>query len=76
MGRAGGHCAGRAGGGRAAAGAIAGAHGSGLSQGFDYADVIQSIGGVIGTAMFFLFAIASIPATCFCAFIAGTVSRP
>jgi cytosine permease len=51
--------------------AIAGAHGSGLSQGFDYADVIQSIGGVIGTAMFFLFAIASIPATCFCAFIAG-----
>jgi cytosine permease len=51
--------------------AIAGAHGSGLSQGFDYADVIQSIGGVIGTAMFFLFAIASMPATCFCAFIAG-----
>jgi cytosine permease len=51
--------------------AIAGAHGSGLSQGFDYADVIQSIGGVIGTAMFFLFAIASIPPTCFCAFIAG-----
>jgi cytosine permease len=26
---------------------------------------------VIGTAMFFLFAIASIPPTCFCAFIAG-----
>jgi cytosine permease len=51
--------------------AIAGAHGSGLSQGFDYADVIHSIGGVIGTAMFFLFAIASIPPTCFCAFIAG-----
>jgi cytosine permease len=50
---------------------IAGAHGSGLSQGFDYADVIHSIGGVIGTAMFFLFAIASIPPTCFCAFIAG-----
>src|SRR5271157_1745574 len=51
--------------------ATAGAHGSGLSQGFDYADVIHSIGGVIGTAMFFLFAIASIPPTCFCAFIAG-----
>jgi cytosine permease len=51
--------------------AIAGAHGSGLSQGFDYADVIHSIGGAIGTAMFFLFAIASIPPTCFCAFIAG-----
>jgi len=51
--------------------AIAGAHGLGLSQGFDYADVIHSIGGVIGTAMFFLFAIASIPPTCFCAFIAG-----
>jgi cytosine permease len=51
--------------------AIAGAHGSGLSQGFDYADVIQAIGGPVASAMFFLFAIASIPATCFCAFIAG-----
>jgi cytosine permease len=50
---------------------IAGAHGAGLSQGFDYADVIQSIGGPVAAAMFFLFAIASVPPTCFCAFIAG-----
>lgn len=50
---------------------IAGAHGAGLSQGFDYADVIQAIGGPLAAAMFFLFAIASVPPTCFCAFIAG-----
>jgi cytosine permease len=37
----------------------------------DYADVIQGIGGPIGTSTFFLFALASIPATCFCIFIAG-----
>lgn len=51
--------------------AIAGAHGLGLTQGFVYDDVIQGIGGPIGSAMFLLFAIASIPASCFCAFIAG-----
>ena len=51
--------------------AIAGAHGAGLAQGFNYDDVIQAIGGPLGSAMFFLFAIASIPPTCFCAFIAG-----
>ncbi len=50
---------------------IAGAHGLGLSQGWNYSDVIQGIGGPIGSAMFLLFALASIPATCFCAFIAG-----
>jgi len=50
---------------------VAGAHGLNLSQGWDYADVIQSIGGVIASAMFLLFAVASVPATCFCAFIAG-----
>ncbi len=51
---------------------IAGAHGSnpGLSS-FDYGDVVQNIGGPIASAMLFLFAIASIPPTCFCAFIAG-----
>jgi len=38
---------------------------------FDYANVLQGIGGPIATSMFFLFAIASIPATCFCIFIAG-----
>ena len=52
---------------------IAGAHGSGLlaPDKWDYADVVQAIGGPLGSAMFFLFAIASIPATCFCSFIAG-----
>jgi cytosine permease len=51
---------------------VAGAHGlnAGLT-GWNYEDVIQSIGGPIASVMFFLFAIASIPATCFCAFIAG-----
>jgi cytosine permease len=52
---------------------IAGAHGAGLvgADKWDYADVVQAIGGPLGSAMFFLFAIASIPATCFCSFIAG-----
>ncbi len=40
---------------------IAGAHGAGFSQGFDYSDVIQAIGGPVAAAMFFLFAIASVP---------------
>jgi cytosine permease len=39
--------------------------------GLDYANVLQGIGGPIATSMFFLFALASIPATCFCIFIAG-----
>ena len=51
--------------------AVAGAHGSGLTQSWDFAEVVQAIGGPIASAMFFLFAIASIPAACFCAFIAG-----
>ena len=38
---------------------------------FDFADVISSQGGVIASAMFFLFALASITPACFCAFIAG-----
>jgi cytosine permease len=51
---------------------VAGAHGLHPSlTGWNYDDVIQSIGGPIASAMFFLFAIASIPPTCFCAFIAG-----
>jgi cytosine permease len=51
---------------------VAGAHGAnpGLSS-YDYGDVVQNIGGPIASAMLFLFAIASIPPTCFCAFIAG-----
>jgi cytosine permease len=51
---------------------VAGAHGANPSlAGFDYDNVIQSIGGPVASAMFFLFAIASIPPSCFCAFIAG-----
>ncbi len=51
--------------------AVAGAHGINPSLGWDYTDVIQNIGGPIGSAMFLLFAVASVPPTCFCAFIAG-----
>ena len=51
---------------------VAGAHGANPNlSGFDYDSAIQAIGGPVASAMFFLFAIASIPATCFCAFIAG-----
>jgi cytosine permease len=50
---------------------VAGAHGTNPGLGWDYADVILGIGGPIGSVMFLLFAIASIPPTCFCAFIAG-----
>jgi cytosine permease len=51
--------------------AVAGAHGMGLTQSWDFGDVVQAIGGPVASAMLFLFAIASIPPTCFCAFIAG-----
>ncbi len=51
--------------------AVAGAHGSGITQSWDFGEVVQAIGGPIASAMLFLFAIASIPASCFCAFIAG-----
>ena len=52
---------------------VAGAHGLNLvgPDKWDYADVVQAIGGPLASTMFFLFAIASIPATCFCSFIAG-----
>jgi cytosine permease len=40
-------------------------------ESLNYDAVIGSIGGFLATAMFFLFAIASIPSACFCAFIAG-----
>lgn len=39
--------------------------------GFNYEAVIGAMGGWLAAAMFFLFAAASIPPTCFCAFIAG-----
>ena len=38
---------------------------------WDYGAVIGSIGGVLSSATFFLFALASIAPACFCAFIAG-----
>jgi cytosine permease len=52
--------------------AVAGAHGlnPGLTS-FDYGEVVKSLGGPIASAMLFLFAIASIPPTCFCSFIVG-----
>lgn len=51
---------------------VAGAHGLDRSLiGFQYDDVVRAIGGPIATAMFFLFALASVPATCFCSFIVG-----
>lgn len=37
----------------------------------EYGSAIASVGGFLASAMFFLFAIASIPSACFCAFIAG-----
>lgn len=40
-------------------------------EGYSYDAVIAGLGGFLATAMFFLFAIASIPPACFCAFIAG-----
>jgi cytosine permease len=40
-------------------------------QSLEFGSVIASLGGFLATAMFFLFAIASIPSACFCAFIAG-----
>ena len=38
---------------------------------FSYDGAIASLGGLLASAMFFLFAITSIPSACFCAFIAG-----
>jgi len=40
-------------------------------QGYTYDAVIAGIGGFLATIMFGLFAIASVPSACFCAFIAG-----
>jgi cytosine permease len=50
---------------------VAGAHAMHPDLGWKYEDVIKSIGGPIGSGMFLLFAVASVPSTCFCAFIAG-----
>ncbi len=50
---------------------VAGARGLYGIEGYSYDAVIAGIGGFVATAMFFLFAIASVPPACFCAFIAG-----
>ena len=51
--------------------AVAGAHGSNANLSFSYDAVIGTVGGFLATAMFFLFAVASVVPACFCAFIAG-----
>jgi cytosine permease len=52
--------------------AIAGAHGLNPQlASYNYGDVIGATGGGLASAMFFLFAIASVAPACFCAFIAG-----
>jgi len=51
---------------------VAGAHG--MNPGFasyTYDAVLASLGGFLASSMFLLFALASIPSACFCAFIAG-----
>jgi cytosine permease len=50
---------------------VAGAHGSNPKLPFEYDQVIGSVGGFLASAMFLLFAVASIVPACFCAFIAG-----
>jgi len=50
---------------------VAGAHAANPGLGWNYDDVIKASGGAVASAMFLLFAVASIPPTCFCAFIAG-----
>lgn len=50
---------------------VAGARGLYGIQGMTYDAVISGVGGFLAAAMFFLFAIASIPPGCFTAFIAG-----
>lgn len=51
---------------------VAGAHG--MNPGFEsytYDAVLAGLGGFLASSMFLLFALASIPSACFCAFIAG-----
>lgn len=50
---------------------VAGAHGTNPALPYNYDAIIQGIGGTLASAMFFLFAVASIVPACFCAFIAG-----
>ncbi|MGA2147004.1 MAG: cytosine permease [Bryobacteraceae bacterium] len=51
---------------------VAGAHGLNPAlPGYQYDDVVHAIGGPVATTMYFLFALASVPASCFCSFIIG-----
>jgi cytosine permease len=40
-------------------------------QGYSFDALIGAIGGLLASTVFFLYAIASVPGACFCAFIAG-----
>ncbi|HEX8983840.1 MAG TPA: cytosine permease [Bryobacteraceae bacterium] len=40
-------------------------------SGYNYSEVLGSIGGLLASVMFICYAVASIPSACFCAFIAG-----
>jgi len=50
---------------------VAGAHGTNPGLAFNYDAIIGNVGGFLATAMFLLFAVASVVPACFCAFIAG-----
>jgi cytosine permease len=51
---------------------VAGAHGLDPAlESFSYDTVIGKMGGFLAPSMFFLFTLASVPASCVCAFIAG-----
>ena len=51
---------------------VAGAHGlNGSLSGLNYEGAITASGGLLASAMFLLFALASVTSACFCAFIAG-----
>ncbi|MBV8816969.1 MAG: cytosine permease [Acidobacteriaceae bacterium] len=51
--------------------AVAGAHGKDPNLPYNYDAIISTSGGFLASAMFLLFAVASIVPACFCAFIAG-----
>jgi cytosine permease len=51
--------------------AIAGAHGTDPKLAYNFDAIITTSGGMLASAMFLLFAVASIVPACFCAFIAG-----
>lgn len=51
---------------------MAGAHGTHPDLGsFTFDSLLGVVGGPLGSTMFFLYAVASIPGSCFCAFVLG-----